>query len=329
MRQIQLLIVLVCMTGGVLVAQETNPTTTEKWPQNQQLPQPEIQNGVPVYKIQVVGRDIPAVNYLHRSGETKIGLQGTSLLPEAKGSATVESRRGRMVINAKFAGLRPANSFGVEYLTYVLWAITPEGRPVNLGEVLPDGSKSEINVTADLQSFGLIVTAEPYYAVTMPSDLVVLQNFILPDKTQGTIVPINAHVSLLPRGAYGVTAGEHTTREVITRNDAWPLELYEAINAVQIAEAEGADKYAADTLTTAKQQLQTAQELQNHESKRKEEISAARGAVQTAEDARIIAIRKMREQEQSKALGNQMDRGIISELSIRRNKSLRELRSQA
>jgi len=276
---------------GVAVAQEPNPTTTDQWPQGQQKPQAEIQNGVPIYRIQVIGRDIPAINYFHRSGKTEIGLAGTSLLPEAKGSATVESRRGRTVIDAKFKGLKPANSFGVEYLTYVLWAITPEGRPVNLGEVLPDGSKSEISVTTDLQSFGLIITAEPYFAVTMPSEVVILQNSILKDKTQGVVAPINAHVLLLPRGTYGETSAEHTTRELITRNDAWPLELYEAINAVQIAEAEGAGKYANDTLATAKQQLRDAQDLQNHMSQRKQEVSYARAAVQTAEDARIVALR--------------------------------------
>ena len=135
--------------------QEAKPTATQQWPQNQQqkqYPQAEMRDGVPVYKVQVVGRDIPAINYFHRSGNTKIGFQGTSLLPEAKGSAVVESRRGRLVIDAKFEGLRPANSFGVEYLTYVIWAITPEGRPSNLGEILPDGSKSEISVTTPLQS---------------------------------------------------------------------------------------------------------------------------------------------------------------------------------
>jgi len=309
MRRNQLLVVLVSAICSVAAAQEMNPTATDKWPQNQQQqPQPEMRDGVPVYKIQVVGRDISAINYLHRSGPTKIGLQGTSLLPKAGGSATVESRRGRMVIDAKFKDLPPANSFGVEYLTYVLWAITPEGRPINLGEILPDGTKSAITVTADLQSFGLIMTAEPYYAVTMPSDLVVLQNVVLQDKTQGSIEQINAHYSLLPRGAYGTTSGEHTTREVITRNDASPLELYEAINAVQIAEAEGAGKYANDTLATAKLQLHDAQNLDNHESQRKQEISDARAAVQTAEDARLMTVRKKRMQDeaaQSSAMSNQ------------------------
>ena len=294
MKRNLLAVFITCTLCGVAVAQEPNPTTTEQWPQSQQKPQVEIQNGVPIYRIEVIGRDIPAINYLHRSGKTEIGLAGTSLLPEAKGSATVESRRGRTVIDAKFKGLKPANSFGAEYLTYVLWVITPEGRPVNLGEVLPEGSKSEISVTTDLQSFGLIITAEPYFAVTMPSDLVILQNYILKDKSQGVIAPINAHVMLLPRGTYGETAGEHTTRELITRNDVWPLELYEAINAVQIAEAEGAGKYANDTLATAKQQLRDAQDLQNHKSQRKQEISYARAAVQTAEDARIVALRNKR-----------------------------------
>src|SRR5580698_2968837 len=279
MKQKLLLILFTSAMCGVASAQEPNPTATNKWPQDQQqqqsTPQAEMRDGVPVYKVQVVGRDIPAINYFHRSGNTKIGFQGTSLLPESKGSATVESRRGRLVINAKFEGLRPANSFGVEYLTYVLWAITPEGRPSNLGEILPQGTKNEIEVTTALQSFGLVITAEPYYAVTMPSDLVVMQNFVLNEKTQGIIEQVNAHYSLLPRGAYTQTAGQHAVLHPITRNDASPLELYQAINAVQIAEAAGAAQYAADTLATAKQNLQNAQDLDEHKSKRKEEITLA------------------------------------------------------
>src|SRR5262249_15395567 len=125
MKQKRLLFLLASTLCSVAFAQEANPTATHQWPQDQQqqqFPQPEMRDGVPVYKVQVVGRDIPAINYFHRSGTTKIGFQGTSLLPEAKGSAVVESRRGRLVIDAKFENLRPANSFGVEYLTYVLWA---------------------------------------------------------------------------------------------------------------------------------------------------------------------------------------------------------------
>ena len=274
--------------------------------QSQGQPQAQIENGVPVYKVTVVGRDIPAINYFHRSGSTKIGFQGTSLMPQAKGEATVESRRGRMVVDAKFEGLVPANSFGVEYLTYVIWAVTPEGRPINLGEVLPQGSKSAINVTTDLQAYGLIITAEPYYAVTMPSNVVVMQNFVFPDKTQGIIEQINAHASLLPRGAYTQTAGEHTVIRPITRNERSPLELYEAINAVQIAQAEGADKYAADTLATAQQDLSSAQDFDTNKKDRKQEITYAREAVQAAEDARIMTVRKMREEDALKQKEAQM-----------------------
>jgi len=299
MKYRMLLTFMTCAACSVAGAQESNPTSTMQWPQQQQQqPQAQMENGVPVYKVTVVGRDIPAINYFHRSGSTKIGFQGTSLMPQGKGSATVESRRGRMVIDAKFEGLLPANGFGLEYLTYVLWAITPEGRPINLGEVLPQGSKSEITVTTDLQTYGLIVSAEPYYAVTMPSNLVVLQNYVLPDKTQGIIEQVNAHASLLPRGAYTQTAGEHSVLHPITRDDRSPLELYEAINALQIAEAEGADKYAADTLMTAKQDLQSAQDFDEHKKDRKQEITYAREAVQAAEDARIMTVRKMRAEDE-------------------------------
>ena len=144
--------------------------------------QPQLEkqdNGIYLYRVKVVQRDLDAVNYLHRNGSTIIGFKGTTLLPLAKGEAKVTSERGGIHIEAKFQGLTPANGFGPEYLTYVLWAITPDGRPNNLGEVLPAGTKNNIDVTTALQSFGMIVTAEPYFSVTQPSDVVVLQNVIL------------------------------------------------------------------------------------------------------------------------------------------------------
>jgi outer membrane protein OmpA-like peptidoglycan-associated protein len=278
----------------MLCAQESNPTATQHWPQNGQGPQGQTATGEPIYKITVVGRDIPAVNYFHRSGATKIGFQGTSLLAQAKGSADVNSLNGRTEIKAHFEGLVAANSFGVEYLTYVLWAISPEGRPINLGEVLWSHGKADTTVTTNLQSFGLILTAEPYFAVTMPSDLVVMQNFILPNKTMGVLETVNAHYSLLPRGAYSETGGQHTVLEPITRNDRSPLELYEAINAVQIAEAADADKWAGESMATAKQDLENARQMDIHQKEMKEEITYAREAVQTAEDARIVTIRKIK-----------------------------------
>lgn len=249
----------------------------------------------------MVGRDIPAINYFHRSHSTKIGFSGTSLLPTAKGSAKVTAEGGRAVIDLQMEGLTPANGFGPEYLTYVLWAITPEGRPINLGEVLPTGSKDKnaMTVTANLQTFGLIITAEPYFAVTMPSDVVVAQNFVIDNKTEGVIEQVNAHYSLLPRGAYTETAGRHAVLHPITRDERSPLELYEAMNAIQIAQAAGADRYAASTMATAQTALKNAQDLDMHKDNRKQTITYAREAVQAAEDARIISIRKMKAEEEA------------------------------
>ena len=300
--------VLFAMAATFASAQELNPTATAPAPNTTPTGPSEMQDGVPVYKIQVVAREIPAINYFHRQGSTKIGFEGTSLLPGAKGEAKVDAAPGRTSINVHFEGFSPANGFGPEYLTYVLWAISPEGRPVNLGEVLPTGSKdkNEMTVTTNLQAFGLIVTAEPYFAVTMPSDLVVAQNVVV-DKTQGVIEQVNAHYSLLPRGAYSETAGRHSVLNPITRDERSPLELYEAENAIQIADAAGAEQYAADTMKTAKTALENAEGLDTHKSDRKQTITFAREAVQSAEDARIITIRKIKAEDDAAQVKGRQD----------------------
>jgi outer membrane protein OmpA-like peptidoglycan-associated protein len=308
-KQVPRLFFLLLAAGGLLCAQESNPTDTQSTNPNQSVAQQGAAQDVPLYKIQVVARDIPAINYFHRNGSTKIGFQGTELLPQAKGEAKVESKLGRTVIDVELQGLSPANGFGSEYLTYVLWAISPEGRPVNLGEILPTGGKQSdhLTVTANLQSFGLIVTAEPYFAVSVPSNLVVMQNFVIDDKTQGIIQPIVAHYSLLPRGAYAETAGRHTVLHPITRNESSPLELYEAQNAIQIAEAAGAVKYASDSFGAARTDLQNAMALDTHKGDRKQTITYAREAVQAAEDARIITIRKIKAEDEAAAQQARID----------------------
>jgi outer membrane protein OmpA-like peptidoglycan-associated protein len=301
-------VVLLAAAAAFANAQEMNPTATP--PPSPSSPQgpSEYQDGVPVYKIQVVARDIPAINYFHRQGSTHIGFEGTSLLPGAKGEAKVDAALGRTSINLRLEGLSPANGFGPEYLTYVLWAISPEGRPVNLGEVLPSGGKDKIDmtVTTNLQAFGLIVTAEPYFAVTMPSDAVVMQNVVV-DKTQGVLEQVNAHYTLLPRGAYAETAGRHSVLHPITRDERSPLELYEAENAIQIADAAGAEQYAADTMATAKTALQNAEGLDTNKGDRKQTITFAREAVQSAEDARLITIRKIKAEDDAAQIKARQD----------------------
>jgi hypothetical protein len=87
----------------------------------------------PTYRVNVISRTVQAVNYQHRSGATKLDFAGTDLMPSANGQAKVESKRGSIEIEVEFANLQKPTAFGNEYLTYILWAISPEGRAVNLG----------------------------------------------------------------------------------------------------------------------------------------------------------------------------------------------------
>ena len=284
-------------------AQELNPTADPQTRvQNGGRPVGEL-NGVPLYRVNVVRRDLDAVNYLHRSGSTKIAFTGTPLLPNAKGEAKVDSGKGRITIDVKLKGLTAANGFGPEYLTYVLWAITPDGPPQNLGEVLPTGGDHtvEMQVTSNLQSFGMIVTAEPYFAVKVPSDVVVMENHVIEDKTNGVLEKVNAKYTLLPKGLYAQTEGSKTVFQPVTRDEHSPLELYEAHNAYQIAMMAGADKYAPDIMAQVRTNLKNADDMdQSKHRDVKMEITMAREAVQRSEDARISTLRK-KEQERSLA----------------------------
>ena len=284
---------LVSVAPATARAQEPNPTTQPAAVMDTNSNPIVEQNGIYIYRVKVVERNLDCVSYLNRSGSTHLDFEGTSLLPGAKGEAKVTSERGKIAIDAHFDGLTPANGFGREYLTYVLWAISPDGRAQNLGEVLPENTKNNIKVTTALQSFGLIITAEPYFSVTEPSDVVVLQNVIRPDKTNGVMEKVEANYSLLPRGMYAETAGSRTIANPITRNERSPLELYEADNAVRIAQDAGADKYAPQIMAQATLDEQNASALDGSKhGDRKMEITEAREAVERAEDARIISLRK-------------------------------------
>ncbi len=273
------------------VAQEANPTSAPQGSQVQNNGMPvEQSDHVPLFRVKVVQRDLDAVNYFHRSGSTQIALKGTDLLPMAHGEARIKSESGRVVIDAHVEGLGSPVAFGPEYITYVLWAITPDGRPQNLGEILPQG-KSSLTVTSSLPAFGLIVTAEPYFAVSQPSDVVVMQNFIIGDKTTGVLEHVNAHYTLLARGAYTQSVTGIPYKPPAMKNDR-SLELNEAHNAVALAEVAGAAQYAPDILQQAKTDLLNADEMDTHKGDKKQEITFSREAVERAEDARISSLRK-------------------------------------
>ena len=250
----------------------------------------------PLYKItvNVVERTTKAINYRHHSGSTKVDFRGTPLLPEARGEAKVESKQGYIEIEVEFDDLQGATRFGPEYLTYVMWAITPEGRATNLGEVILNGTKSKLNVTTELQAFGLIVTAEPYFAVSQPSDVVVMENFIRKD-TVGKIEEIDAKYELLQRGQYSVNVAPAELKPIPLDKDT-PLDLHEARNAVRIARWVGAEKDAGESFQKADKLLQQAEAYKARKAGNKPVAMTAREAVQTAEDARLIALKRQDEQ---------------------------------
>ena len=251
----------------------------------------EPMSTTPTFRVTVISRSVQAINYQHRSGSSKLDFAGTDLMPVANGVAEINSKRGSIAIEAEFAGLQKPTSFGNEYLTYVLWAISPEGRAVNLGEVLIGGNhRSKLNVTTDLQAFALIVTAEPYYAVRQPSNVVVLENVIRED-TKGTSEAVNAKYELMERGGYIPTGYKF---DPVVLNAKLPLEFFEARNALRIAQSEGAEQYAPDSYQHAVKLMDNADiyATDKHIDK-KPLIATSREAVQTAEDAREIAVKKM------------------------------------
>jgi outer membrane protein OmpA-like peptidoglycan-associated protein len=251
-------------------------------------------NPTPTYRINVVSRTTRAVSYRHRSGATKINFQGTDLMPAAAGEAKVESKRGALEIEVEFSGLDRPTSFGNEYLTYVLWAISPEGRPVNIGEVLVgDNHRSKLDVTTDLQAFALVVTAEPYYAVRRPSNVVVLENAIRSD-TVGSPEAVDAKYELIDRGGYIPTGYKF---DPVILNAKLPLEFFEARNALRIAQSAGAEKYATSSYAKAAGQMNEADGLATGKhGNKKSLIALSRETVQTSEDAREIAVKHIDEE---------------------------------
>ena len=271
---------------GSLAAQVPNPT--------QQGAVSSTGQPMPIFRVTVVSRTTKAINYHHRTGTTQIDFRGTELMPAAKGQAVVNPQMGSTKIETRLEHMTPASQFGPEYMTYVLWGVTPEGRPNNLGEVVLEGDHAKLLSTTELQSFGLIVTAEPYFAVTQPSDVVVAENFVRNDTT-GTIQQVDAKYELLQRGQYVLNRSAYKPAKVDPKG---PLQLGQAQNAVEIARLAGAERYAADTFQKAVVGLKNAEDFLYSKNKdRKRSETNAREATQMAEDARIITYRKIREEQ--------------------------------
>jgi outer membrane protein OmpA-like peptidoglycan-associated protein len=265
----------------------------------------EPMSPTPTFRVNVISRSVQAVNYKHRSGASKLDFTGTDLMPSAHGEAKVESKKGYIEIEVEFANLEKPTSFGNEYLTYILWAISPEGRAVNLGEVIVgENHRSKLDVTTDLQAFALVVTAEPYYAVRQPSNVVVIENSVRAD-TKGTTETVDAKYELLERGGYIPTGYKF---DPVVLNANLPLEFFEARNALRIAQSEGAEHYASDSYQHALKLMNDADGYAtDKDSPRKALIAISREVVQTAEDARAIAVNKIGEERLANERQNSAD----------------------
>jgi outer membrane protein OmpA-like peptidoglycan-associated protein len=274
-------------TAPVPAAAQAAPNPTQ---QTVATPQGEI----PVFRVSVVGRTVPAINYRPRSGDTRINFEGTALMPQAEGWASVEGEDGVIEIDARFDDLEAPQRFGREYLTYVLWAITPEGRATNLGELQVNGNDGRLEVTTELQSFALVLTAEPYFAVSQPSDVVVMENVVREsgfERTQGRVETLQAKYELLKRGSYLMNR-DPALLKVKPLEPGAPLDLAQARNAVELARLAGADRYASETFSKAVSLL-TEAETQREKGRRGNQVQQpARQAAQTAEDARLIALQR-------------------------------------
>jgi outer membrane protein OmpA-like peptidoglycan-associated protein len=208
----------------------------------------------------------------------------------ASGEAKIEAKKTGINIEAKIQGVDDATKFGMEYLTYVLWAVSPEGRAVNLGEMMLEKGQAHLKATTDMQTFGLIVTAEPYFAVTQPGNMVVMEGAV----PQGE--EISAKFDLVGKGTYSST-NAHIQDAIFGIDRSTPMELFEARNAVRIAHIAAGDKYATSILAKADKQLSDAEDIFRHKQGKTAIDSAARETTQTAEEARVMAVKQKAEDE--------------------------------
>ena len=286
-------------TAGLASAQTTpsapsSTTTTTQTVTTTTFATSSTTNAPAAAPIPTVQRTIKAMHYRLQGGQTRIDFHGTNDLQGATGEAKVEGKKTNFEIEAKFEGMLDATRFGMEYLTYVLWAVSPQGRPVNLGEVYVDKhGNAQLKAFTDLQDFGMIVTAEPYFAVTQPGAIVVAESSVI---SGAAIVNVDAKYELVAKGTYSST-NTHIQDAIFGMDSKTPLELFEARNAVRIAHNAAADKYAASIVSKAGQQLMHAEDLYRQKQNKQTVEAAAKEATETAEEARLMAVKQKAEED--------------------------------
>ncbi len=236
----------------------------------------------------LVSRTITAIGYQVGGGSTTIDLKSTGLIPSASGQAKVEAKPAMTNLEAQVQGLTPPLQFGAEFLTYVLWAVSPDGRAINVGEILIDkDGKGSLKGVTQLQTFSLFLTAEPYAKVRQPSEMLVLENQ-LRKNTKGKIFVVNDY-KLMKRSEYAKLGNPLALTLDLKKV---PLQMYEARNAVDIAKSRDAEKFAPEIFTKAQASLQMAENALASKAGKGAVISAALQTEQFAEDARMLAVQR-------------------------------------
>jgi outer membrane protein OmpA-like peptidoglycan-associated protein len=287
----------ICLAVSAVVGMAAVPMFARALPAGNAQTQSGAAVGSTVAGAPTVSRTTKAVNYRRAGGSTKIDFQATELMQGASGEAKMDVKSNRIEIDARFDGLQEATKFGLEYLTYVLWAVSPQGRAVNLGEVVLKNGSGTVKAISDMQTFGMIVTAEPYFAVTQPGDTVVLENILAAD---AKVENIDAKYELLGKGIYS-SSNTKIENAIFGVDRKTPLELFEARNAVRIAHIAQADKYAGSTLAKAEEKLKGAEDAYRGKRDKKTVVASARDAVQTAEEARVMAVKQAAEEQANAA----------------------------
>jgi hypothetical protein len=234
----------------------------------------------------VASVEIPVVNYYVNGGEGKVDFIPTALMPSAKGQGRVKIlKNGSVSVETQFTGLGSATKFGNEFLTYVLWGAVPKGRTLKIGELSEQGASRQVIATTVLRTFAMLVTAEPYAAVTQPSNIVIFKGASLVGDTTQT-----ESVQLELRGDAYAPPGYNY--EPLDTSSGYAPEVIQAMNARRIATVLQAEKYAPQEFRTAEDLYQylIASAIQGKQIS-KQLLKIAEAVAQDYDGARAVSIR--------------------------------------
>jgi hypothetical protein len=249
--------------------------------------------------IEVKEPDGQILSYRHLAGSMEVLMRGTSRAPEARIKLKIGSRPGFVELDINrggISGLKPAHRLGKDFLTYVVWAVSVDGRASNLGEItFEDDRPISVNLTTPYQTFWLMVTAEPNYAVVDPSPQVVLYSVKDKSATVSTAITIPGDLFFYTHySSYETAPGAL---------EPVPNQLLQARKAVELASKAGIlstptggsaglkeEDYTRKALLQARMFLSRAEDVFKKDPKRPEVIQFARTSAQSAENARALSM---------------------------------------